>query len=219
MNATGTLAPTSTVSRPLLVAGAMGGLVFVVSSVVQAIAREGFDPVRHSMSQLVLGPGGIAQIATFIVAGILMVLSAVGLQGALRDGRGSRAVPILVGVEGLGFIVAGIFPGIFPADPGNGFSPGSEAEFSAAGMIHLAAAGLAFIAVIAACFVLASRISKQGDRTWAIGGRVSAILLALGFMYANTGMTGGPLALFIGATITWIWFAFTLLSSRRLTSS
>ena len=216
MNATTELrSPSNTVAVPLLVAGALGGVVFAASSLVQAVVREGFDPLRHAVSQLVLGPGGAVQIVTFVVAGVLMILGGIGLRRALHGGRGARAVPVLIMIEGLGFIAAGTFR----ADPGNGFPPGSEAAFSVTGMVHLACAGIAFIALIAACFVLASRISKQGDRAWAVAGRVSAILFALGFLFANTGTTGGPLALFIGATIAWVWFGLTLISRRRLASS
>lgn len=201
-------------TSPLLVAGALGGPVFVVSSLIQGLTREGFDPMRHAVSQLGLGPGGVVQVLTFVVSGVLMILGGIGLRRALRGGRGARAVPVLVAIEGAGFVAAGVFP----ADPGNGFPPGSESAFSATGMVHLACAGIAFIALIAACFVLASRLTRGGDRGWAIAGRAGAILLALGFVFANTGMTGGPLALFIGAAIAWIWFGLTLISPRRLAS-
>lgn len=193
----------------LLIAGAAGGPVFVVASLIQALTREGFDPLRHAVSQLALGPGGIVQVVTFVVSGALMILGAVGLRQAFRGGRGARAAPVLLSIEGIGFIAAGLLP----ADPGNGFPPGSEEGFSATGMLHLACAGIAFIALIAACFVLASRMAAGGNRSWAIIGRVSAVLLALGFLFANTGMTGGPLALFIGASIAWVWFGITLLRS------
>lgn len=215
MNATEPRSAPTAVTGPLLIAGALGGPVFVISSIVQAVTREGFDPLRHAVSQLVLGPGGVVQIVTFVVAGVLMILGSIGLHRVLRGGRGARAVPVLIAIEGAGFIAAGIFP----ADPGNGFPPESEPAFSATGIVHLACAGIAFIALIAACFVLANRITKEGGRAWAIAGRVSAILLALGFLFANTGMTGGPLALLIGATIAWVWFGLTLVSPRRLASS
>lgn len=204
----------TSVAAPLLLAGALGGPVFVVSSLVQALTRAGFDPLRHAVSQLVLGPGGVVQVATFLMAGLLMILGGVGLHRALREGRGARALPVLLAIEGVGFVAAGFFP----ADPGNGFPPGSESAFSVTGMVHLACAGIAFVALIAACFVLASRITRTGDRGWAIAGRISAVLLVLGFLFANTGMTGGPLALFIGATIAWVWFGLTLVSRGRLAS-
>lgn len=209
--------PTSTTvaAAPLLIAGALGGPVFVVSSLVQALTREGFDPLRHAVSQLVLGSGGGVQTVTFAAAGVLMILGGIGLRRTMHEGRGARAVPVLLAIQGVGFIAAGIFP----ADPGNGFPPGSESEITATGMVHLACAGIAFIALIAACFILARRITERGDREWAIAGRVSAILLVLGFLFANTGMTGGPLALFIGAAIAWIWFGLTIVSSSRLASS
>lgn len=203
---------TTRATTPLLVAGAIGGPVFAVASLIQALTREGFDPLRHAVSQLALGPGAGVQVMTFVVSGVLMILGAVGLHQSLRGGRGARAVPVLIGIEGIAFIAAGLLP----ADPGNGYPPGSEPAFSVTGMLHLSSAGIAFIALIAACFVLASRSTAQGNRSWAIAGRVSACLLVLGSLCANIGVTGGPLAMLIGASIAWIWFGLTLLRPERL---
>jgi hypothetical protein len=190
-------------TKLLLLAGTVAGPLFVIVALAQAVLREGFDPLRHAVSQLALGEGGWVQVANFAVTGLLMIVCAVGLRRALRGGRGGRWAPILIAVMGVGFVVAAFLP----ADPGNGFPPGtgSEASFSVTGMLHLACAGIAFIALIAACFVLASRFSGMGWRGWAIAGRTSGVLAAIGFAAANSGVVGGPLAMFVGVVIAWLW--------------
>ena len=190
-------------TRRLLLAGTVAGPLFVVLALAQAVLREGFDPLRHAVSQLSLGDGGWVQVANFAVTGLLMLVCAIGLRRVLGRGRGGRWAPVLIAVMGLGFVVAAFLP----ADPGNGFPPGtgSEASFSVTGVLHLACAGIAFIALIAACFVLASRFSRIGWRGWASAGRTSGVLLAIGFAAASSGVVGGPLAMFVGVVIAWLW--------------
>ncbi|TDC10688.1 DUF998 domain-containing protein [Nonomuraea longispora] len=181
----------------------MAGPLFAIVALAQAVLREGFDPLRHAVSQLSLGEGGWIQVANFAVTGLLMLACAIGLRRVLRGGRGGQWAPILIAAMGVGFVAAALLP----ADPGNGFPPdtGSEAAFSVTGMLHLACAGIAFIALIAACFVLASRFSGMSWRGWAIAGRTSGVLLAIGFAAANSGVVGGPLAMFVGVIIAWLW--------------
>ncbi|WP_246080183.1 DUF998 domain-containing protein [Nonomuraea mesophila] len=190
-------------TRLFLLAGTVAGPLFAIVALAQAVLREGFNPLRHAVSQLSLGEGGWVQVANFAVTGLLMLACAIGLRRVLRGGRGGRWAPVLIAVMGVGFVVAALLP----ADPGNGFPPGtgSEAAFSVTGMLHLACAGIAFIALIAACFVLASRFSGMSRRGWAITGRTSGVLLAIGFAAANSGVVGGPLAMFVGVIIAWLW--------------
>lgn len=199
----------SNTGRVWLLAGTVAGPLFAVVALAQAAMREGFDPTRHAVSQLALGSAGWVQTANFVVTGALMIGCAVGLRRALRGDRGGRWAPLLTAVLGAGFIVAAVFP----ADPGNEFPPGTPADpdpaFTTTGIVHLACAGIAFLALIAACFVLASRYSARGDRRWAIAGRASGLLLTLGFAAANSGVDGGPLAMFVGAVIAWIWLGVT----------
>jgi hypothetical protein len=191
-------------ARQLLLAGAAAAPLFALVAIAQAAVRSGFDPMRHAVSQLTLGSGGWVQILNFVVTGALMIACAVGLRRVLQGGTGARWVPILVAVQGAGFVAAAFFP----ADPGNGFPPetaGSPPMFSATGMIHLACAGIAFLALAAACFVLARRFGATGERGWAIAGRVGGVLLLVGFGYANSGSYGGPLAMFVGVLAAWLW--------------
>lgn len=89
----------------LLLAGVAAPIVFVGSFLVQGAVRPGYDPLRHPVSALSLGPGGWVQMLTFWVTGALIIAFALGLRAA---GVG-RATPILIAIVGLGLIGAGPF--------------------------------------------------------------------------------------------------------------
>lgn len=199
------------VTRYLLLAGTVAGPLFAVAAVLQAVLRDGFDPLRHAVSQLALGPGGWVQTTSFAVTGLLTIACATGLRHVLRGGRGQTWAPILLGAQGAGFVAAAAFP----ADPGNGFPPGAPTAptFTTTGMLHLTCAGIAFLALIVATFVLARRFAADGRRGWAVTGRIAGVTLFLGFAAANTGATGGTLAMFIGSVVAWVWVG---LSAGRL---
>jgi hypothetical protein len=154
-------------TRLLLVCGAVAGPLFIVMSVAQALTRPGFDPVKHPASLLSVGDLGWIQIATFIVTGLLFLASAVGMRRALHPGRGTTWGPRLIGAFG----VALIGGGIFVADPGLGFPPGTPEgipdEFTWHGIVHSIAPVVGFLALTLACFVFARRSISLGQRGWA----------------------------------------------------
>jgi hypothetical membrane protein len=160
----------TTSSSPLpALAGAAAGVGFVLSFLVQGALREGYDPVRHYVSQLSLGPGGWVQVATFVLSGALLVVFAAALRRALAPGRGSVAAPILLALTGLGLVTAGLFP----ADPGlNGFPPGSTLPPDSptpSFTVHILSAAVVFFALPAAAFVLARRFRRDPAwRGWAV---------------------------------------------------
>jgi uncharacterized protein DUF998 len=55
-------------AKSLLQAGTVAGPLFVVSSLVQATLRAGFDPAQHPPSALALGGAGWVQVLTFVLA-------------------------------------------------------------------------------------------------------------------------------------------------------
>ena len=173
--------------RKLLACGMVAGPVFVVASLAQAFTRSGFDLGRHPISLLSLGSLGWVQIANFAVCGILYLAGAVGMRAALRPGRGSIWAPRLVGVTGVGLIVAGLFT----TDAGAGFPPGAPAgapTMSWQGMLHEVGFGLSFLGAIAACGVFARRYAALGRRGWAVAALVTivAVLAIAGWPDLNT---------------------------------
>jgi hypothetical protein len=160
--------PATRRTRALLACGAVAGLLFVVVALLQAFTREGFDLRRHPVSVLSNGDLGWIQISSFVANGLLFVAFAVGIRRALHGGRGGTWGPLLVSIVGGGMIAAGIFA----ADPADGFPPGTPAgrpaTLSGHGALHFVAAGLAFLSLIAVCFVFARRFAALGQRGWTV---------------------------------------------------
>lgn len=171
----GTAAPSAGSTRRLLACGAAAGPLFLVVALAQAATRDGFDLGRHPVSLLSLGELGWVQITNFVVAGLLYLAYAVGLQRVLRGGPGGTWAPRLVGLLGVGLIMGGVFV----ADAGAGFPPGAPAgapeEFSWHGTLHNLAPVLAFNATIVGCLVLAHRFAVLGQRGWAAAGAGTAL--------------------------------------------
>lgn len=176
------------VTKSLLGYGVIAGPIYVVTSLAQALTREGFDLSRHAWSQLALGGPGWVQTTNLIVSGLMFVAFAVGLRRALVNGVGATWSPLLIGVFGLGMVVSGIFP----VDPVLGFPVGMpEASApSASGLVHLAAGAIGFVAGAAGVLVLARRLAAEGFRRWARACRIVAPLFLVTFVGMAAGLTG-----------------------------
>ena len=189
----------------MLLAGVVAGPLYVIVSLIEVVGRDGFDPRRHAWSQLANGDFGWIHSATLIVSGLLVVLAAYGWRRAPH----SRA-SMLLAVYGLGMVVAGIFP----ADPGNGFPPGTPGTVpvSGSGMIHFIAGGIGFPCLVAACFLVARRMLP-------VFSRVTGAVFGLGFLalLAGRGQAWSLLA-FTAAVIlasAWITVVSTKLGAHR----
>ena len=111
---------------------------------------------------------GWIQVINFIVAGVLSLIFAVGVARRLPDGPGSTWAPRLLALFGAGLVIGGVFK----ADPALGFPAGAPAgypeQLSVHGTIHAFAPPLAFLSVVAACFVIARRFAAEGMRRAAV---------------------------------------------------
>jgi hypothetical protein len=198
----------------LLAAGVVAGPLFVVIVLIQLAITPGFDLNRHPISLLSLSDTGWIQIANFVIAGVLAVAFAVGTRRVLT-GRGSTWGPRLLTVYGLG-LVAG---GVFLADPGLGFPPGTPegipSTFSWHGTIHAIAPPLALSALIGAVVVFARRFAGHGERGWVLYslltiGAAVALVISMGF-------EGASLRLALATAIGWAWIS--ALAGRLLAES
>jgi hypothetical protein len=209
----GSSAATTRQTRALLACGVVAGPLFVAVALLQALSRDGFDLGRHPLSLLSLGQLGWIQIANFVVAGLLVVAAAVGMRRVLHPGRGGTWGPLLVGAYGVGLIGGGVFL----ADAGAGFPPGGPAggpeQLSWHGILHDLAHVLAFLALIAACFVFTRRFAALGQRGWA------TYCLATGV--ALLGLLAWPdqetviVQLAVAIVLGWAWLS--VLAARLLT--
>jgi hypothetical protein len=159
--------PTTWTGR-LLACGIVAGPLFVSVWLIQALTREGFDPTYHPLSLLSLGDLGWIQIANFVLAGALYALCAAGMWRSLRSGPGGTWGPILVGANGIGLFLAGVFV----TDAGAGFPPGAPAgapeHVSWHAVLHEVGFVLSFASWTAACLVFRRRFAALERRGWVV---------------------------------------------------
>ena len=184
-----TLNPSSGGARQtarLLLAGVAAPVVFVGSFLIQGALRPDYDPLRHPVSSLSLGPGGWVQQVTFWITGALVLACALGLR---RAGLG-RAAPILIGLVGIGLVGAGVFP----ADPISGYPPGSPIPYprTVSGTLHNLFSTPVFTALPAAMVVLAGRFRRRGHRVAAIVSLCCAPVFFTFFVLAAVGFGQNP---------------------------
>lgn len=205
----------------LLACGMIAGPLFVLTFLVEGATRGGYDPIRHPVSSLALGPFGWVQTANFIIAGLLTAAFAVGLRRVLRPGRGATWGPLLIGIWALGLIGAGIFV----TDPVSGYPPGTPdrlVEYSSAqAAIHDFVSVLAFVSFAAACFVFTRRFADTGERGWAVYSACSGVIFLItmwltnaAFAQVETLVDFGGLLQRIMVITAWTWL--TLLAVHLL---
>jgi len=201
---TGTCSPAGRVTRSLLGYGVLAGTVFEASVLIQGLTRHGFRIAHDDASLLANGPLGWIQVATFMLAGAMTIAAALGVRRAMA----SRWAPRLIGIYGAG-VLAG---GVFRADPADGFGPGAPAgkalHISWHGYGHLVAGSIGFIALIAACFVVARYFSRQGQHGLAIYSRATGVVFAAAFAGVTTGSSSSAIVLpfyaAVLAAFTWL---------------
>lgn len=200
--------PAAAVTRSLLGYGVIAGPIYVVTSLAQALTRDGFDLTRHEWSLLANGDFGWIQSTNLIVTGLMVVAFAVGLHRTGSATTGGGWASRLVGVYGLGMVGAGAFR----ADPGLGFPPGTPdgmGEVSWHGVLHFVCAGIGFLALIVACLVLARRFAARGVRGMSRFSVVTGVAFLAGFVGVASG--GGSIALNLAFTaaimLVWAWMS------------
>jgi hypothetical membrane protein len=194
-------------SRTLLACGMISGPAYLVVGFTQALLREGFDVRRHPLSMLSNGDLGWIQVSNFLLTGILVIAGAVGVRQALHPGRAGTWGPILFAGYGIGLIGAGVFA----ADPGNGFPPGTPpaTTISTNGLLHFIFGAVAFYSLIAACFVFARRFAGLGRRGWMGYSIFTGVFFLVAFMAIASGQAAAFFMLSLYAAVTWssIWHA------------
>ncbi len=195
----GTCDRANAVTKSLLGYLVLAGPVYVLVALAQAVTRAGFSLPRNEWSLLALGHLGWIQMANLAVTGVMIVAGAVGMRRAMgREAVDGRWAPRLLAGYGVGLV----FAGLFRADPADGFPAGAPAgparHLSPHGMLHLLSGSVAFLCVIAACFVIARGMSRRGASRQAFVARLVGGLFALAFVGIGSG--DGSAAINVGFT-------------------
>ncbi|MFD1544114.1 DUF998 domain-containing protein [Nonomuraea guangzhouensis] len=198
----------------------IGGPLFVIAFLIEGATRAGYDPLRHPVSSLALGPYGWTQIANFVVTGLLMLLFAHGQRRALHAaGRRSTWGPLLVGTYAIGLIGAGVFV----TDPVGGYPPGTPVQgvHTWHGDLHdFPFSLLVFAALAAACFVFARRFAGWGERGWAVYSAVTGVLVVIGFFLSGQAFSQvdglGGLLQRLTIAAGWGWLTLLAIHLRTL---
>lgn len=191
-------------ANPLLTAGIVGPLVFVVVFMVDGATRPGYRPTYHLVSALSLGPRGWVQSTNFIVCGTLIVVAAFGVEEATSIIWLSG----MLGVLGLGLVASGVFP----MDPMRGYPPGIEEGapdgLSRARRLHDMAGFVVFGSVPAAAGIAAFTIDSA---PWAVYSGVTALITAAGFIVFGAAWESdhplAGLAQRLVIVVGWTWLA------------
>jgi hypothetical protein len=186
----------------LLACGIVAGPLFVAVVLAQALTRSGFDPRLHPLSLLSLGELGWIQIANFMLTGLLVLASAVGMRRALPGDRAATWGPRLIGIYG----VALVWAGVFVADPADGYPTAASADpVTWHGMLHNLAPIGTSLALIVACLVFARRFAGLGQRGWAASSvATAAVSLVLGAVAVPA---GDFRLMLLGGAAIWLWAA------------
>ena len=207
--ATAATTSANTLTAALLRCGVIAGPLYIIVGAIQVLIRPGFDVRYHVLSQMALGDLGWIQTANFAVCGLLVLAAAVGIRRSLRGNRGGTWAPILIAIYGLGLVGAAIFP----ADPGFGFPPGTPdgppTTWSTHALIHFAIGGVTFFAIIAACFVIARRYAKLGERRWSAYSLATGTIFLIAFIgtASGAGLVAFTLGLWVGIALAWVWLS------------
>jgi hypothetical protein len=196
--------------RRLLTGGAVAGPLFIGTFLAEGATREGYNPVRHPVSSLALGPRGWRQTANFSVAGVLYLGFATGM-ALLRDNQKdgtddksaategtrdngtttSRVGPVLLGASALGLLGSAAFV----TDPVSGYPPGTPdalTERTTTGGLHDLSAVPVFLGLPAAQLIYARAFYRAGRPGWAAYSVGSAAVMVSGMVLASSGFAQVP---------------------------
>jgi hypothetical protein len=199
-------------TRSLLRWGVLAGPFYLAIGLIQGVVRDGFDFARHPLSVLANGPGGWIQTANFVLTGLMVIAAAVGFRRVL--GPTARALPLFLGGFGMAMIVAAIFP----ADPVDGFPPGTPEGFptsiSTTGLLHFVAGALGFTFLGISGFAAAWTMWRRHVSSLALLSLFSGLAVVLGF-FGGMVLPIGILGIWFAVVVGWAWLAVMSLRLAR----
>jgi hypothetical protein len=204
-------------TRGLLHCGVWAGPFYLAVGLAQAFLRDGFVFAKHPLSVLTNGPGGWIQTVNFVVTGLMVIAAAVGFARVPGPvlGKKSRAMMWFLGGFGASMIVASMFP----ADPVDGFPPGTPlgvpTSISTTGLIHFIAGALGFICLAISCFLAARVMRRSNVPSLALLSLLSGVAVVLGF-FGGIALPMGVLGIWFAVVVGWLWLTVMSLRLNRL---
>lgn len=186
------------VTRSMLGWGVVAGPFYLIFGLTLALTRQGFDLTRDALSLLLIGNLGWLQWLNLVLAGLMTIVSAIGL---LRTPKWSRTAGALVGVYGVCLVLSAIFPPDatehFPPDAGGG-------EFTTIGLLHFVFGGVGFVSVAVATIIAGSWLNKRHERG-ALWSRIAGAVIVVAFIAggALSQRPGGVGLIWITVLVTW----------------
>ncbi|MEO9222972.1 MAG: DUF998 domain-containing protein [Mycobacteriaceae bacterium] len=202
-NSSATCSPRSRVTKSLLGYGVLAGPFYIVVSLAQSLAHQGFDLTRHDWSLLATGPQGWIQMANLVITGIMVIAFAIGASRSMP----SVWAPRLVVLYGVGLVGAGLLV----ADPRGGYPVGSPAatQLSLHGAGHMIAGMIGFAGLILATFVVARRLAIEDEPRAAWATRAVGLCFLAGISGVASGSSTPAITLTFTAAVlaVWVWLA------------
>lgn len=137
-------------------AGMIGAVLFVAIFMLEGWLRPGYNPRSMLVSELALGPRGWIQSVNFFLIGMLFLLFTRGVAAEFREGKASRAGPILLIIIGISLLASSFFT----MDPVTTV----REQMSLHGTLHNLFGALVFSLSCASCFVFLRRF--RADPEW-----------------------------------------------------
>lgn len=192
------------ITRALLRCGVLAGPFYLVVSLVQAFLRDGFEFARHPLSLLANGPGGWVQTANFALTGLMVCAAAVGFWRV--PGRRSRGMTYFLAAFGVALIMAAVFP----ADPVDGFPPGTPkgppTSISTTGLVHFASGSLGFLSLGISCFCASWAMWRRKVSSLAFVSLISGLGVLVGF-FGGLASPIGIAGIWFAVVVGWAWLA------------
>ena len=162
--------------------------------------RPEYNPINHAVSNYAVGPYGYLMTAAFYVLALSVFALALGLFRCIALTNLSRVAMLLLCLASIGMVVMGIFPGDVHA---------LHPPATITGVIHWTAAGISFLSIMIAAFLLSS--SFKSDERWQEFRRLCFILalamvgaLLLYGILALVGWIGIGQRIYIAVCLVWL---------------
>jgi hypothetical protein len=181
----------------------IGGIIyFFVAVATLHVLRPDYNPVNHAVSNYAVGPFGYLMTSAFYALALSVFALALGLARSMAHTTKAQVAVLLLNIAGVGMIVMGIFPGDAHA---------LHPPATMTGVIHWTAAGVSFLSIMIAAFLLSSSFSMD-DRWRAF--QLPCLMLALAMVgalvlygiLALVGWIGVGQRIYLAVSLTWLLF-------------